>query len=294
MVSHLFKDGGGFLPPHVEEKGIPSQHHSQSQWVDQPTKVNAREWAVEAMLHYKETGCPKTMNALLIHYMGGYVRHLANRLAAELPSCIEADDLAQSAYFGLTDCIKKYDPERRIKFESYSRQRVEGAMKDYLRREDPASRLARTRSKIIAKGVAQFMAEHGRAPTNEELRVLLQLNQHEFSAVMKDVHVPNTVSFHPMDSEGNEDLSASVHIELHSKDLVQVDREDLHRWLYQQLGYYDRLIVTLHYSENLTMLEVGRFMGYSESRVSQRLKHIHELLKTRMNDHPEMELLMAS
>ena len=293
MVSPPLNDGGKFLPPLVEVKRIPSQHQSNGKVIKQSAKVNAREWAVKAMLRYKETGCKKTMDELLIHYMGGYVRHLANRVAADLPSCIEADDLAQSAYFGLTDCIKKFDPERRIKFESYSRQRVEGAMKDYLRREDPASRLARTRSKIIARGIAQFMAEHGRTPTNEDLRVLLQLNQHEFSAVMKDVHVPNTISFHPMDSDGNEDLSASVHIELHSKGLMQVDREDLHRWLYQQLGYYDRLIVTLHYTENLTMLEVGRFMGYSESRVSQRLKHIHELLKTRMNDNPEMELLMA-
>ncbi len=293
MVSHPFEDGGEFLPPLVEVKGNSSQQSSQNHVVGHKNKANNGAWAVEAMLRYKETGCLKTMEELLIHYMGGYVRHLANRLAAELPSCIEADDLAQSAYFGLTDCIKKYDPERRIKFESYSRQRVEGAMKDYLRREDPASRLARTRSKSVAKGITQFMAEHGRTPTDKELRTLMQLNQHDFSAVMKDVHVPSTVSFHPTDSDGNEDLSAAVHVELHSKGLMQIDREDLHRWLYQQLGYYDRLIVTLHYTENLTMLEVGRFMGYSESRVSQRLKHIHEILKTRMNDHPEMELLMA-
>ena len=166
-------------------------------------------------------------------------------------------------------------------------------MKDYLRKEDPASRLARTRSKIIARGIAQFAAEHGRSPTDEELRDLLQLDLNEFSAVMKDVHVPNTVSFHPTDCNGNEDLSASVHFELSSQGLLRIDREDLHRWLFQQLGYYDRLIVTLHYTENLTMLEVGRFMGYSESRVSQRIKHIHALLKTRMNDHPEMTLLMA-
>lgn len=292
MISHPLTDGGDFLPPLVEVKGTPLQSNTKQQ-KDKQKKNGSGDWAVEAMLRYKETGCLQTMEELLIHYMGGYVRHLANRLAAELPSCIEADDLAQSAYFGLTDCIKKYDPDRRIKFESYSRQRVEGAMKDYLRREDPASRLARTRSKTITRGVAQFMAEYGRTPTDEELRTLLQLNPREFTAVMKDVHVPSTISFHPTDTEGNEDLSASVHVEFHNKGLLQVDREDLHRWLYQQLGYYDRLIVTLHYTENLTMLEVGRFMGYSESRVSQRLKHIHEVLKTRMSDHPEMEFLMA-
>ena len=284
MVSHSFKDGGEFLSPHHVGAG-----DTQSKTADK-----SENWAIEAMVRYKETGCSKTMEALLIHYMDGYVQNLAKRLAANLPGCIESDDLAQSAYFGLTDCIKKFDPDRKIKFESYSRQRVEGAMKDYLRREDPASRLARTRSKIIDRGVAQFRVEHGRSPTHKELRELLKLSKHDFDAVMKDVHVPNTISFHPTDSEGNESPSGSLQVERHSKELGQIDRIDLRQWLYQQLGHYDRLIVTLHYTENLTMLEVGRFMGYSESRVSQRLKHIHELLKIRMGDHPEIKMLMAS
>ena len=289
MVSHPLEDGGEFLSPHGELKGFPPKNRR----VERKPKGNAGEWAVKAMLRYKQTGCSEIREELLVHYMGGYVKHLAIRLASELPSCIEANDLAQAAFFGLSDCITKYDPDRSIKFESYSRQRVEGAMKDYLRKEDPASRLARTRSKIIARGIRQFTAEHGRSPTNEELMNLLQLDQHDFAAVMKDVHIPNTVSFHPTDGNGNEDLSASVHVELNGKGFLRVDREDLHRWLFQQLGYYDRLIVTLHYTENLTMLEVGRFMGYSESRVSQRIKHIHNLLKTRIKDNPEMALLMA-
>jgi DNA-directed RNA polymerase specialized sigma subunit len=134
MISHPFTNGGEFLPPLGKEKGNSSQRNTQHVEIKQQKKGVAGDWAVEAMLRYKESGCPKTMEELLIHYMGGYVRHLANRMSAELPSCIEADDLAQSAYFGLSDCIKKYDPDRRIKFESYSRQRVEGAMKDYLRR----------------------------------------------------------------------------------------------------------------------------------------------------------------
>jgi RNA polymerase sigma factor for flagellar operon FliA len=291
MFSHPSQDGGGFLPPHGEKEDLPPEHGRRAK---RKPRGTTGEWVVEAMLRYKKTGCQITMEKLLVHYMGGYVKRLAIRLAANLPSCIEAEDLAQVAYFGLCDCIEKYDPHRNIKFESFAHRRVEGAMKDYLRKEDPASRLARTRSKIISRGMAQFSAEHGRSPTDDELRSLLQLDQHEFSVVMKDVHVPCTVSFHSTDGNASEDLIASVHVELNSKGFLLIDRSDLHRWLFQQLGYYDRLIVTLHYTESLTMLEIGRFMGYSESRVSQRIKHIHALLKTRMIDHPEMTLLMAS
>ena len=64
MVSHSFKDGGEFLSPHHVGAG-----DTQSKTADK-----SENWAIEAMVRYKETGCSKTMEALLIHYMDGYVQ----------------------------------------------------------------------------------------------------------------------------------------------------------------------------------------------------------------------------
>jgi DNA-directed RNA polymerase specialized sigma subunit len=146
---------------------------------------------------------------------------------------------------------------------------------------------------MIARGIATFKAQHGLQPTNEELRQLLQLDEAEFLAVMRDVHVPCTLSFHPSETDSSAEESTAIHIEAKLDSFASTERKDLNAWLFQQLDHYDLLIVTLTYTEGLTMLEIGNMLGYSESRVSQRLKHVHSILKTRLLDNPEALMLMA-
>jgi RNA polymerase sigma factor for flagellar operon FliA len=277
MVSHLRADGGDFLPP--QGTNIPPE----------PSKA----WAADAMLYYKKTGCSRTREALVLYYMDTFVSRLAAKVSASVLGRVEPDDLKQSAFFALDRYIDRFDPARRFKFESFARLRIEGAMLDFLRREDPASRLARSRSKMIARGIATFKAQHGLQPTNEELRQLLQLDEAEFLAVMRDVHVPCTLSFHPSETDSSAEESTVIHIEAELDSFASTERKDLNAWLFQQLDHYDLLIVTLTYTEGLTMLEIGNMLGYSESRISQRLKHVHSILKTRLLDNPEALMLMA-
>ena len=225
--------------------------------------------------------------------MRTFVHNAARRIAAGLPSCVDPEDLEQIGFFGLRECVEKYDPALNFKFETYARQRVEGSMRDYLRRIDPASRLARTRTKMIASGIEEFKSQYGRTPTDEELQAILQLDEKEFIAVMRDVHVPNTLPFHPTDDDDGGEGLIAMSIEGKQGECDSVDRRDLHEWLCNQLGTYDKLIVMMTYTDGLTMLEIGHTLGYSESRVSQRLKHIHAVLRGKITDEPEFCLLMA-
>ncbi|MBM4388353.1 MAG: sigma-70 family RNA polymerase sigma factor [Deltaproteobacteria bacterium] len=45
------------------------------------------------------------------------------------------DDLVSQGYLGLCESMQKYEPERGIPLEYYASKRIEGAMKDYLRKE---------------------------------------------------------------------------------------------------------------------------------------------------------------
>ena len=269
MVSHPMPDGGDFLPP----------RNSRSE-------KNEALVAIDTMLQYKQTGCPIANHWLIEYYMRTFVRNAARRIASGLPKCIDPDDLEQVGYFGLIECIDKFDPSMNYKFVTFARQRVEGSMRDELRRNDPASRLARKRTKMIARGIEQFKSENGRRPTDGELQQILQLDEKEFSAVMRDIHVPNTLPFHPTDENDGDGLMA-MSIELKNAGCEDIDRKDLHEWLCSQLCTYDRLIIALTYTEGLTMLEIGHTLGYSESRVSQRLKHIHAVLKNKIVDETE-------
>ena len=73
----------------------------------------------------------------------------------------------------------------------------------------------------------------------------------------------------------------------------QVERQDLHNWLCETLGTYDKLIVVLTFTEGLTMLEIGHTLGYSESRVSQRLKQILAVLKCKLDCEDDAGWLRA-
>ena len=280
MTSHPRTVGGVFLSPPKEENNIKTE--------------SKKQWAVAVMNEYKATGSCVAKELLIVYYMEGYVKKIAKRLSQRLPKCIDCSDLEQTAYVGLVDSIDKYNPNLSIKFESYARLRVEGAMKDYLRREDPVSRIARQRSKLIAKGIESFVAENGRSPTNEELRLRLCLESKEFENIIKDVHIPCTLSFSSPTDSNNDDSRLSLSIDPEASSCQGVDQADVREWLLGELDIYDKLIVSLHFVEGLTMLEVGKVIGYSESRVSQRIKHALSLLKNKLVDSPETIVLMAS
>ncbi len=275
MTSHPRTDDGVLLTPQKREG-------------------SEEAYAQTLMTEYKSGGCEQTKILIAEHYMNGFVKKIANRVAYSLPSCIDVRDLEQCAYFGLIDCIEKYNPTRNVKFESFARLRVEGAMKDFLRKEDPVSRLARQRSKLIAKGINQFQCEYGRLPTDGELKHRLGVNDDEFNTLMKDQSTPSTLSMSIAEQQDEEDVNFVMMIESKDFSFESLERADLRGWLFDQLCNVDKLIVSLHFVERLTMLEVGNVVGYSESRVSQRIKHVLKLLHMRLHERPDIAMLMAS
>ena len=254
-------------------------------------RINSQE---HLMTKYKSCGCLQAKALLEVYYMNTFVKKLAKKIGAKLPKSIDIRDLEQSAYFGLVDCIEKFNPDRNIKFEGFARLRIEGAMKDFLRKEDPVSRLSRQRSKIIQKCINQFISENGRPPTNSELMNKLGIEQDEFCAIIKDQKIPHTISI--FSANANNDNSDNLEMLASSKtyDFKHIDETDTREWLLEKLCNADKLIITLYFFEKLTMLEVGKVVGYSESRVSQRIKHVLKILHLKLNERPEMISLMAS
>lgn len=64
--------------------------------------------------------------------------------------------------------------------------------------------------------------------------------------------------------------------------ISKAERDDLKRYLIERLSRRDRLIVILYYYENMTMLEVAKTLGISESRVSQTLKPLLAQIRARI------------
>lgn len=249
-----------------------------------------------AWLDFKRNGCAASRDLLIIHYMSGHVRRIAHRLSAQLPRQIDPEDLVQHVYRGLVRLMERFDPERDVQFETFSSRRLVGAMRDYLRDLDTSGRQSRQRAKQLAQVESRFHAINGRRPDRDELQDLLGVaDDDEFRKFIDDARTPLTVSFASGGSTSSEGASgggggwddadgfAGFSDQRLPPPLMRLEREDLRRWLTEGLARRDRLIVVLYYYEQMTMKEIGRTLGCSESRVSQRLDSIIQCLRARLS-----------
>ncbi len=240
----------------------------------------------EVWRQYKRNPTRDCRDQLIEYYMKVHVRRIAERMHSSLPKQVDIDDLIQQGYLGLVESIERFDPTRNVKFETFSGRRIFGAMRDYLRSIDPMPRLSRIREKKIQSVTERFRKEFGREPGDAELCRELDLPEPRFRRMMGSDRAPNMVHFNSArsDSDDMDDSDGMRSFEdlRGSTPHVRAEHKDLLKWVCSGFGRRDRLIIVLYYYERMTMKEIGRSLGISESRVSQRLDSILQCLRSRL------------
>src|SRR6202166_1001682 len=128
---------------------------------------------------YKTSASRDARDRLILHY-SPLVKYVAGRVSVGLPQNIEQADLVSYGIFGLIDAIEKFDPERKIKFETYAISRIKGAIIDELRSIDWVPRSVRARAREIERANTKLEHRLQRTPTDEEMAVELSLTVPEF------------------------------------------------------------------------------------------------------------------
>ncbi|HXE54878.1 MAG TPA: sigma factor, partial [Tepidisphaeraceae bacterium] len=128
----------------------------------------------DVWIEYKKTKSEAMRNILMENYLH-LVRYNAERIHVKLPDEVELDDLMSAGIFGLMDAIAAFDLERGVKFETYCAPRIRGGILDELRSMDWVPRLVRHRTAKVEGARQAFEMEHGRAPTDDELSDMLDL-----------------------------------------------------------------------------------------------------------------------
>ncbi len=231
--------------------------------------------------------CPAAREKLVEHYLKSHVQPLVTRFRSRLPQHIELDDLMQQAAFGLMECLDRFEPDRDIKFETFSARRIVGALVDYLRRVDTVSRQSRQAERLMRQTCDRFEKQHGRAPSDRELQGELKLGEKAFKRFRKHASVPATLPLPSRRTSDGENSSLPLVDVLEREQGSHPDRSmeqnDLRLWLLAGLTREDKLIMTLYYFEGLTLREIGITLGISESRVSQKKDEILKSLRDRMS-----------
>jgi RNA polymerase sigma factor for flagellar operon FliA len=216
------------------------------------------------------------------------VRHVVERVAATLPRNVDHEDLYSAGVLGLLDAHAKFDTGKGVKFETYAVWRIKGAVLDQLRALDWASRSMRRKARNLDGVTRKLDQKLGRAASEDEVARELKMSREDFYRLLD--HVRGAVLVSLDESRGNDGDDQSTLAD-HLADPNVVDHEarleddQTRRVLLHtidQLPEQERLVVALYYYEHLTLKEIGRTLGISESRVSQVHTRAMSRLKLRM------------
>lgn len=217
----------------------------------------------------------KTRDALIEEY-APLVKYIAERLSARLPSSIEVEDLINTGVLGLIDAVDKFVPDRGVKFKTYAEFRIRGAMLDYLRRQDWAPRSMRRKEKELAQVFRQLEQKLKRPATHEEAAEAMNLSMPEFTELLYKARGLSLLSLNrPKNDEGEEEvkeLGDSIPDETDNNPYELLKKQEVRDLLADQIDNLpekERMVLSLYYYNELTMKEVGKILGVTESRVSQ-------------------------
>lgn len=240
---------------------------------------------------YVRTKSSELRNRLIESY-APLARYVVDRLNLRPSAALDYEDLLSQAVVGLIDAVDRFDPTRGIKFETYAYHRIRGAVMDMLRELDWLPRSVRQKEGELADAYARLQERRGRAPTDGELADELDLSPEELDELARDVAFQATQSLDEViASEGGDvgtigDMIADASAPSPQEHTERAAEREL---LAQAIGVLpdtERTVVSLYYYEGLTLKEIGRVLGVTESRSCQ----IHGKAMLRLRAHVQSVL----
>ena len=215
------------------------------------------------------------------------VKYIARRIHEHLPKHVPFEDLLQAGMVGLIDALNKFDSEKNVKFASYAKFRIRGAILDSLRELDWSPRDLRRKSRQIDVTIQKLQAELGRSVSELELAKEMGLSLAEFHTLTNEIRGLEISSLQcDMNEEGQQnDLAENIPGPPDEDPLtlcVAGEQNERLRQAIFKLPEREQQVLMLYYQQELTMREVGELMGVGESRVSQihslAVKHLREVM----------------
>ncbi|MCL4220554.1 MAG: FliA/WhiG family RNA polymerase sigma factor [Phycisphaerales bacterium] len=234
---------------------------------------------------YRQSPTEDMRNYLVQRFLH-LVRYNAERIYARLPDEVDIEDLMSAGLFGLMAAIDAYDPDREVKFETYSATRIRGAILDELRSMDWVPRLVRHRTAKVEQTRMRIQMETGAKPSLHDVASRLNLDPAEFEKYERDSKQVSMTSITRkcFPTDGSRDLREIdvIKDESQANPVSELQQRDLKDLITKGLSRAERLIVILYYYEGMTMKEIGATLDLSESRVSQMHSSILQRLKAQM------------
>jgi len=213
---------------------------------------------------YKQTSIDQLREQLILDNLV-YVRKILSTLTVGLPPNYDKENLEQAGIVGLVETARSFDPSRGIAFRTYCYPRIRGAIVDEMRKNSPVPQQMLANIRLVKSAYERLDPP----VTPEMLAKETGLNVEKIGQVLEAMRFTKPQKWN--------DLFCNVHSgwrsgeespdhELETSEIKKIIADCI-----EKLPKRERLVLTLYFNEDLTLLEIGKVIGISESRASRNL-----------------------
>ncbi len=219
----------------------------------------------------------------LIEQHATLVKRIAYHMLARLPASVQVEDLIQAGMIGLLEAAKKFDAGKGASFETFVGIRIRGAMLDEVRKGDWAPRSVHRNTRMVSEAVREVEMRTGRDATDREVAQELGVDLDEYYRILADTRGSRLFSFDDLMEDGAPEPAYGQNHEPGHATEDERFRQALADAI-DGLPERERLVLSLYYTEELNLKEIGLILGVSESRVSQLHSQCAARLRSRLAD----------
>ncbi|MPY92999.1 MAG: FliA/WhiG family RNA polymerase sigma factor [Acidimicrobiia bacterium] len=203
------------------------------------------------------------------------VRHIVFQVAVHFPRHVDREDLARAGALGLVEAARRYDEARGVPFDRFAAQRIRGAILDAVRAADWAPRSVRNLARRLEQVEQQLATELGRVPSLREMAAALDMTADELGQLQSRMFRSVVLA---LEHEVTEDVDEELTLVDVLRDrntlepLEELESRELRAYLRDAvylLPERHRLVIVGYFLDNRSSQELARFLGVTESRVSQ-------------------------
>jgi RNA polymerase sigma factor for flagellar operon FliA len=195
------------------------------------------------------------------------VKRIAHFMMLKLPNSVQIDDLIQAGMIGLLDAAGRYDE---------------------LRGADWLPRSMRSDMRKIEKAISRAQQRLGKAPPESEIAAELGVSLQDYQQLLQDSRGAQLMYYEDFHNAEDEDFFERYETDGKSNPLEMLKdmrfREALIKAI-ENLPERERLLMALHYEQDMNLREIGEVLGVGESRVCQLHSQAVTRLRSMLEGH---------
>ena len=184
------------------------------------------------------------------------------------------DDLFQVGCIGLIKAVDNFNIDLDVRFSTYGVPMIVGEIRRYLRDNSAlrVSRSMRDTAYKVLQAKEQYLSEHQKEPTIDEISKILGLRREDVVTALDAIMDPVSL-FDPVYSDGGDALCVMDQV----RDAQNTEDSWLERIALKEaisrLGERERKILAMRFFQGKTQMEVSAEVGISQAQVSRLEKN---------------------